>query len=82
MGRLCRFLRQRGVVVGGRRHRVERQVELVAPAKLKARVRKRVVARLGEGVPLGQVGRVGGNLVGDDAGFDVVPVGQAEVFLW
>jgi hypothetical protein len=43
--------------------------------------RERVVADLRAGVALGEVGGVGGELVGDDAFLDVVLVGQAEVFL-
>src|SRR4051812_45637345 len=43
LGALCR---ERLVVVGQRRHRVEREVELVAPAELEARLTQRVVPLL------------------------------------
>src|SRR6185436_3618233 len=41
----------------------------------------RIVAVLGTGVAFGEVGGVGGELVGDNAGLDVFLVGEAEVFL-
>src|SRR5690606_11433404 len=59
----------------------EGEVELILPAKLEAGLAQGVVADLGAGVPLGEVGGVGGDLVGDDALADIVLVGQAEVFL-
>lgn len=79
MRRLGRLGRQRLVVQGGRRRRVQRQVELVVPAELKAGLGEGVVAEPRAGVTFGQVGGVGGDLVGDDAGLDVVAVGQAQV---
>src|SRR4030095_11205163 len=60
---------------------IERQVELVAPAEFEPGFRQRIVADLGGGVALGEVGGVGGELVGDDADLDVVAVGQAEMLL-
>ncbi len=74
---LVRFLRQGLVVEGPRRFRVEREVELVFPAELEARPRQGVIAQLGGRMSLGKIGGVGGDLVGDDADFDVVAVGQA-----
>ena len=68
------FGRQRLVVVGPRRDRIERQVELILPAELEARLAERVVPRLRARVPLGQIGGVRGDLVGDDAGLHVVAV--------
>ena len=79
--RLRRLLRQRRVVVGDRRDRVERQVELVAPAELEARLGQSVVAQLRARVALGEVGGVGRDLVGDHALLDVVAVGEAQVLL-
>src|SRR5439155_8230985 len=73
--------RKRLVVIGAGGVRVHRQVELVLPAELEAGRRQGVVPRLGAGVPLGQVGGVGGDLVGDYVLLDVVAVGQAEVLL-
>ena len=60
---------------------VEAEVELVFPAEFEAGLAEGVVAVLGAGVAFGEVGGVGGEFVGDDADFDVVLVGQAEVFL-
>src|SRR5690606_16738523 len=60
---------------------IQAQVELVVPAELEARLGQRVVADGGARVALGQVGGVGGDLVGDDAVLDVLLVGQAQVFL-
>ena len=57
------------------------EVELVLPAELEAGLAQRVVAVLGAGVALGQVGGVGGDLVGDDAVLDVLLVRQAQVLL-
>ena len=67
MRHLARFLRQRLVVVGARGVGVEREVELVDPAELEPRAGQRVVAQLCRRVALGEVGGVGGDLVGDDA---------------
>src|SRR5690606_20085139 len=72
---------QRLVVVGAGGVGVERQVELVLPAELEAGVGQRVVPRLGQRVALGEVGRVRGDLVGDDARLHVVLVRQAQVLL-
>src|SRR5690242_4376205 len=41
---LCALLRERLVVILARHFRVEREVELIFPAKLKARLRERVVS--------------------------------------
>jgi hypothetical protein len=81
VGDLGRFLGQGFVVELARLVRVEAEVELVFPAELEAGLAQGVVADLRAGVALGQVGGVGGDLVGDDAFLDVVLVGQAEVFL-
>ena len=81
MRHLVRVLGQRLVVIGARRVGVERQVELVLPAELEARARQGVIAQLRRRMPLAEVGGVGGDLVGDDAGLHVVAVGQAEVLL-
>ncbi len=59
---------------------VQGQVELVFPAEGEAGVGQGVVPGLGPGVGFGEVGGVRGDLVGDDPVFDVVAVGQAEVF--
>ncbi len=63
------------------RPRVEGQVELVLPPELEAGLRQRVVPHLGAGVALGQVGGMGGDLVGDHAFLDVLAVRQPEVLL-
>ncbi len=66
------FLRERLIVELSRRSGIEREVELVFPTKLEARFAHGIVAVLGARVAFGEVSRVGGQLVGDDAGFDVV----------
>ncbi len=72
MRHLVRLLGQRLVVVVARGVGVEREVELVDPAELEAGAGERVVAQLRRRVALGEVGGVGGDLVGDDAVLDVV----------
>jgi len=56
---------------------VEREVELVAPAEFEAGAAERIIAKLRCGVALGEIGRVGGELVGDDADLDIVAIRQA-----
>jgi hypothetical protein len=46
------------------------------PAELEAGLGEGVVAVLGAGVALGEVGGVGGDLVGDDAVLDVLRSGR------
>ena len=58
---------------------VEREVELVAPAEFEAGAAERIIAKLRCGVALGEIGGVGGELVGDDADLHVVAVGEAEM---
>ena len=64
-----------------RRLGIERQVELVLPAELEARAAERVVAQLRRRMALGEIGGMGGDLVGDDADLHVVAVGQAQMLL-
>ena len=64
-----------------RRFRVEAEVELVLPTEFKTRLAQGVVPVLRAGMAFGQVGGVGGDLVGDDAVLDVLLVRQAKVFL-
>jgi hypothetical protein len=56
--------------------RIEAEVELVFPAELEARLGERVVAHLRAGMALGEVGRVRGDLVGDDAVAHVLAFGR------
>src|SRR5690606_17138769 len=72
-------LREGLVVVFAGAFGVEGEVELVFPTEFEAGFAEGVVAVLGGGMARGEVGDVGGDLVGDDAGADVVAVGQAEV---
>ena len=51
------------------------------PAEFEARAAQRIVAQLRGRVALGEIGGVGGDIVGDDAVFHIVPVGQAEMLL-
>jgi hypothetical protein len=77
----CAFGWQRLVVILLRCVGVERQVELVAPAEFEARLAERIVAHLCGGVAFGEVGRVGGELVGHNADLHIVAVGQAQMLL-
>ena len=63
------------------RGRVQRQVELIPPAEVEARPRQGIVAQPGGRMALGEIGGVGGDLVGDDTNLHVVAVGQAEMLL-
>src|SRR5205085_7302530 len=81
VGRLGAGGGQRLVVVRAGPFGVEREVELVLPPELEAGLGERVVPGLGAGVALGQVGGVGGDLVGDHAVLHGVTVRQAEVLL-
>src|SRR5258707_167299 len=60
---------------------IERELELVVPPDVDRRLGKRVVPQLRAGVPVGEVGRVRGDLVGDDPLLDVLPVREPQVFL-
>src|SRR5256712_3230459 len=80
--RELRPLRGQGLVVElARRLRVEREVELVLPAELEARLTERVVPLARAGVALGEIRGMGGDLVSDDADLAVFLVGPAEVLL-
>jgi len=81
MCELSAFLRQRFVVILTRDFRIEREVELIFPAKFKTCFRKRVIPILGAGMTLGQIGSVRGDLVSDYALLDVLLIWQAEMFL-
>ncbi len=81
MRHLVRLLGERLVVEVARSLGVEREVELVLPAKLETRARKRIVADLRCRMPLGEVCRMGRDLVGDDARLHIVAVGQAQMLL-
>ena len=54
-------------------------MELVAPAEFIASLAECVVAYLRSRMPFGQVGGVGGNLVGDDSRAHIFAVRQSEV---
>ncbi len=60
---------------------IQTEIELIVPAEFEARLGQRVVADLRAGMSLGQIGGVRGDLVGDDAFFHVVLVGQPEMLL-
>ena len=59
--------------------RVQGQRELVMPAELEARLAQRIIASRGPRVALGQICGVRGDLVGDDAGFHIIPVRQSQM---
>ncbi len=79
MGDLAGFLRQGFVVIGARGGRIERQIELIFPAEFETRLGHGVIADLCARMAFGQIGGVSGDLVGDQALFDVLFVWQAEV---
>src|ERR1700683_2153326 len=81
MRHLMTVLRQGLVVELARGIGIERQVELVLPAAVEARARHRVIADLRRRMTLGEVGGMRSDAVGDDAGLDILAVGQTEVFL-
>ena len=75
------LLGQRFVVHGAGGFRVERKLELAVPVEAVAGAGQLVVA-IAYARPLARhIRGVGGDFIGDDAGLDVLPVGQAQVFL-
>src|SRR2546427_10626125 len=76
---LCPFRWQGLIVKILRRLRVERQVELILPAKLETRLREGIITRLRTRMTFGEVGSVRGNLVGNHARLHVFPVRQSEM---
>src|SRR3972149_936709 len=71
---LAGFLGHGFVVKFARLVRVEAEAELVFPAEFEACLGQRVVAYLRAGMPLGEIGGVRGDLVGDDAFLHIVLV--------
>ena len=57
---LCPFCGKRLVVEGFGRVRIETKVELIAPAEIEPRAAERIVAQLGGGMPLGEIGGMRG----------------------
>src|SRR2546426_6436714 len=77
--RELRPLRGQGLVVElARRLRIEREVELVLPAELEARLRERVVPLACARMALREIRGVGGDLIGDDAVLHVLLVRRSE----
>src|SRR5689334_23615077 len=64
-----------------RRFRIERERELITPTELEARLAHRIVPDARRGVPLGEIGGVRGDAIGDDACLHVVAVGKSEMLL-
>mmetsp|Transcript_3260 Transcript_3260/g.7596 ORF Transcript_3260/g.7596 Transcript_3260/m.7596 type:complete len:406 (+) Transcript_3260:323-1540(+) len=60
---------------------IQGEIELVVPAELKAGLGERVIPLLGLGMTLGEVGSMGRDAVGDDAGLHILTVWQTQVFL-
>ncbi len=75
------FLRERFVMELAGGFGIEREIELVLPAKFETRFADGVVAILRAGMAFGQIRRVGGDLIGDNAVFDVFFVRQTEMLL-
>ena len=61
---------------------VEAEVELVFPAELEAGLAQGIVPYLCPGMALGQVGSMGGYLIGDDTDAHVLLVREGQVLLW
>ena len=59
--------------------RIEADIELILPTEFKARFRQGIVTDLRTNMSLGQVGRMRGDLVRDDAVLDVNLVRQTEM---
>ena len=64
-----------------RRIGVERQIKLIVPAEIEPRAAQRIIAQLRAGMTFRQIGCVGCNFIGDNAGFHVVAVRQTEMLL-
>ena len=80
VGHFCRIFWQGFVVVFTGTVRVEADVELVFPAEFKTCLAHGIVADLGAGVALGQIGRMRRNFVRDNADAYVFFIGQAMGF--
>ena len=80
MGEFGAFGRKRFVVKLLCLFGVKSEVKLVFPAEFESGFRQSVVAVLSSGMALGEVGGVSGELVRDNALFDVLFVRQAEMF--
>ena len=77
---LMRILRHGLVMVFTRTLRIECQAELVFPAEFETRLAHRVVTDLRTGMALGEIGRMCSDLVGDDAGTDILFIRQSQMF--
>src|SRR5579875_2523899 len=66
-------------MICSRRLRIEREIELVLPAKLKARFGKGIVTQLGARMSLCQVGGMSGDLIGNHPIFHVVYIRQSQM---
>ena len=58
---------------------VERQMKLVTPTEFKTGFAQCIVADLCRWMTFGEVGRMGGNLVGDDTRSYIFPIGQTKM---
>ena len=81
VGALEGVLRQGLVVISLSGLRVERQPKLLLPIELEARLGQRIIPILSPWATAGHIGRVGGDLVGDDSLLDILLVGQPQVLL-
>src|ERR1700733_4913315 len=80
-GFLEAVLRKGFVVIGTGRVRIKRQIELAVPIEGKAGAGKLIVTIARASAVPGDIGGVGGDFVSDDAGLDVVAVGQPQMLL-
>ena len=74
MRHFVRLFGQGLVVIIARRFRVEREIELVFLAELKPGAAQSIIADLRRRVAFGEVRSMGGELIGDDADFDIVAI--------
>src|SRR5688572_20349412 len=81
VGGLGAFLREGFIMKFAGGFGIEAEVELIFPTEFETGFAQGIVPELRAGMTFGEVGGVRGNLISDDAVFDVFLVRQAEMFL-
>ena len=76
------FCRQGFIVKFPRRIRIKGQIELIFPPEFKPGFAQCIIAVLRTGMSFGQIGRMGGNFVGDNAVFTSFLLGKPKMFFW
>src|SRR5690554_495166 len=82
MGPLVGIVGQGGIVKSVSRIRIQAQMKLIEPTELIAGLAHGVIAQNGAGVPLGYIRRMGRQFKSNHPGLYILPVGQAQMFLW